>query len=173
MRSARGFTLIEIMVVLAIAATLTTLVILRLGSWQNPDDPERILERIAARITHQCEQALFQSRPRGLRFSQAGYDAWQGGPEGWLPLPEQGPDQAQSIPRSLTMTLELSGYRVDLTEVEGLVDGEDDDSVRPQVVCHPLGELTPFRLTLSGDDGKPRTLEGDASGRLTLLEERI
>ena len=34
--NARGFTLIEVLVVVVIAATLTALVVLRLGQWQSP-----------------------------------------------------------------------------------------------------------------------------------------
>jgi general secretion pathway protein H len=166
MRSARGFTLIEVLVVLAIAATLTTLVVLRLGSWQDPNHPQRLLERLAARVDHQCEQALFQSRPRGLRFTDQGYDAWQGGPEGWQRLPQRGPDQAQSIPQSLEVSLELGGYPVALPVLESSPDGGGPQDPRPQVVCHPLGELTPFRLTLTDQLGTPWTLEAEASGRL-------
>jgi prepilin-type N-terminal cleavage/methylation domain-containing protein len=182
MRPARGFTLIEVLVVLAIAATLTTRVVVRFGTWQDPDDPQRILERLAARISHQCEQALFQSRPRGLRLTARGYDAWQGGPDGWQPLPQQGPDQAQSIPRSLEFALELGGYPVDLPD-PGLYPSANPDPdstrergepepIRPQLICQPLGELTPFRLTLTEAQGEPWTLEGDASGRLTLPQDR-
>lgn len=182
MRPARGFTLIEVLVVLAIAATLTTLVVLRLGTWQAPDDPQRILERLAARINHQCEQALFQSRPRGLRFMAHGYDAWQGGPDGWQPLSQQGPDQAQSIPRSLEFALELGGYPVELPDPDPNPNLNPDPDpirergesrpIRPQVICQPLGELTPFRLTLTEAQGEPLILEGDASGRLTLPQDR-
>ncbi len=176
MRSARGFTLIEVLVVLAIAATLTTLVVLRFGTWQDPDDPQRILERLAARIDHQCEQALFQSRPRGLRLTARGYDVWQGGPDGWQPLPQQGPDQAQSIPRSLEFALELGGYPVDLPDPgagpDSARESGESGSISPQLICQPLGELTPFRLTLTEAQGEPWTLEGDASGRLTLPQDR-
>ena len=168
MRSARGFTLIEVLVVLAIAAALTSLVVLRLGTLQGPDDPKRFLERVAARITHQCEQSLFQSRPRGLRFSEQGYDAWAGSSDGWQPLAQQGPDQPQSIPQSLELALELGGYPVELAAVDRDADRDDFESVAPQVICHPLGELTPFRLTLSQATGERWVLEGEASGRLIL-----
>jgi len=171
MPSARGFTLIEVLVVLAIAATLTSLVLLRLGSWQNPEDPQRILERIAARMTHQCEQALFQSRPRGLRLTEQGYTAWQGGPDGWQPLPQRGPDQAQSIPRALDVALELGGYPVELGEGATAGDREEPGSLRPQIICQPLGELTPFRLILTQAAGPAWSLEGEAGGRLILAQD--
>jgi type II secretion system protein H len=170
-RPASGFTLIEVLVVLAIAATLTTLVILRLGAWQDPQDPQRLLERIAARIGHQCEQALFQSRPRGLRFSPSTVDAWQGGPEGWQALADRGADAALSIPPSTAVMLELGGYPVDLAAVEPEPEGSASPAIAPQVVCQPLGELTPFRLILTSADGQDWVLEGEASGRLILPEE--
>lgn len=190
----RGFTLIEVLVVIAITATLTALVVLRLGDLQDPDDPQRVLERVAARVNHQCEQALFQARPRGLRFgmlaseggvrtdSEIGYDAWQSSAEGWQVLPQQGPDQAQVIPEGLTVELMLGGYAVDLSAVElgldlqfaesqaanseaGFFRANDNPARRPQIVCEPLGELTPFRLSLS-QAGQRWTLEGQAGGHL-------
>jgi len=170
-RPARGFTLIEVLVVIAIAATMTALVVLRLGSLPRPDDPEWVLDRLAARIDHQCEQALFQARPRGLRISELGYEAWQSSAEGWRALPQSGADQAQAFPEGLAVELELAGYPVDLSEVDTsltLEVGQVQD-VRPQIICHPLGELTPFRLTLSLDRDR-WALEGEASGRLIRPE---
>ncbi|MEN1728258.1 MAG: prepilin-type N-terminal cleavage/methylation domain-containing protein [Pseudomonadota bacterium] len=169
-RRSSGFTLIEVLVVLAIAATLTALVVLRLGDLRSPDDPERLLERLAARVTHQCEQALFQARPRGLRFSEFGYVAWQSSAEGWRVLPQTGPDRAQMLPESLDIELVVSGYSVDLAEVEFDVEDLYDTGVRdvrPQVICHPLGELTPFQLTLAQNRDR-WTLTAEANGRLTI-----
>lgn len=152
--NARGFTLIEVLVVVAIAATLTALVVLRLGQWQSPDDPARQLERLSALISHQCEQAMFQSRPRGIRIAPDGYDFWQQRADGWLPLAPDGSNRPRELGQHLEVALSMDGYRVEL----------DDTSEQPQIVCQPLGELTPFELTLESGSQRWR-LRGQANGQ--------
>lgn len=151
-----GFTLIEILVVVAIAAILATLVILRLGVLQSPDSPELQLRRLAAQIEQQCEQALFQSHPRGLRLSREGYDFWQLLGEGWAPLP----DRARSWPADLKLRLVVEGHPVNLGQEAQL----------PQLVCQPLGELTPFDLQLEGQKQRA-TLSSQGSSLLVLQLE--
>ncbi len=151
---ARGFTLIEVLVVVAIAAILTALVVLRLGQWQSPDDPARQLERLSALIDFQCEQAMFQSRPRGVRVASDGYDFWQQRAEGWLPLTPNGSNRPRAFGQDLDVELLLAGYPVDL----------DDGNEQPQIVCQPLGELTPFELTLQSGRQRWR-LRGLSNGQ--------
>jgi len=155
--NARGFTLIEVLVVVVIAATLTALVVLRLGQWQSPDDPVRQLERLSALISHQCEQAMFQSRPRGIRVAIDGYDFWQQRSDGWLPLAPDGSNRPRSFGEVLDVSLSMDGYRVELEDVPD----------QPQIICQPLGELTPFELTLQSEAIRWQ-LVGRANGELEL-----
>lgn len=158
---ARGFTLIEVLVVVVIAATLTALVVLRLGQWQSPDNPARQLERLNALIDYQCEQAMFQSRPRGIRIVANGYDFWQRRSIDWLPLAPDGSNRPRQFDGSLEVSLSMAGYRVEL--------GDVTDQSQPQIVCQPLGELTPFELTLQSGTQRWQ-LVGTANGRFELVE---
>jgi len=159
----RGFTLIEVLVVVAIMAAVSALVVLRLGQWSSPDDPERVLERLAARLGHQCEQALFQGRARGLRLADHGYDFWALGPEGWQALADRPANRRQSFPDALTVELELAGQPAELDLPESAL--ADPERWPPQITCQPLGELTPFRLALI-QGRQSWELEGYGSGRL-------
>lgn len=159
MRSA-GFTLIEMLVVVTIAAVLAAMVVLRLGS-DGSEDPARQLERLAALIENQCEQAMFQARPRGIRITTAGFDFWQLADNAWQRLPSDGISRPRSWPVDVRPQLLLDGH-------SALIDA---DRAAPQIVCQPLGELSPFELQLQGDGGTWR-LAGRADGALMATSPR-
>lgn len=154
---AGGFTLIEVLVVVVIAAIVASLVILRLGDWRSGAEPVEQLERLAALIDYQCEQALFQSKPRGIRLTTEGYDFWQSTSEGWAPLP----DDEVARPRAWRGEVEL-----DLVVEERGVAIEEEPAA-PQLVCQPLGELTDFDLALRLD-GQTASLLGEPGGGLAV-----
>lgn len=143
--------------VVAIGATLTALVMLRVGQWRPADDVAGQLERVAGLVQAQCEQAMFQSRPRGVRVHPEGYDFWQLLADGWAPLAGEHLDRAREWAGEARPVLFLEGHRVDL----------DQPELAPQIVCQPLGELTGFELRLV-TPGERRTLVGTPSGRVEL-----
>ncbi|MEE4297750.1 MAG: type II secretion system minor pseudopilin GspH [Wenzhouxiangella sp.] len=143
-----GFTLIELLVVVTIAAILSALVVLSLGNWSSPEDPKHQLSRLAALLEQQCEQALFQSRARGLRVTDEGFDFWQSGPDGWQALPDSGAAAARRWPEGLAVELLLEGRQQGLRE----------EIETPQIHCQPLGQVTPFELALEGGGQRARLL---------------
>jgi general secretion pathway protein H len=153
----RGFTLLEMLVVVVIAAILTALVALRLGDWRSPDDPQHQLERLAALIEAQCQQAVFQSRPRGLRVTDAGYDFWQATSAGWVPLRGDGINRVRDWAGEVSPELLVDGHRLRL----------DNEPEGPQIICQPLGELTGFEVSLEFDQRR-WFLTGRGDGRLDV-----
>ncbi len=150
-----GFTLLEVLVVVAIGAILAAMVVLRLGQWGSPDDPAAQLERFGALLESQCQQAVFQARPRGLRVTDHGYDFWQATASGWVALRGDGLDRPRAWTGAVAPALLLGGHEARLSAtVEA-----------PQIVCQPLGELTLFELTLAKDQQRWR-VNGRGDGRL-------
>ena len=157
---AQGFTLIELLVVVVIGAVLAGVVALSVGGWRSDAAPERQMARFRALLEAQCDAALMQSRPRGVRLSLAGYDFWQATSEGWVALGSGGLDQPRDWPHGLEPTLIVEGRRQVLSE----------NPPQPQIVCQPLGELTAFELELGVGDER-RRLSADAGGRFSLDRE--
>ena len=160
-RAASGFTLIELLVVVLIGAILATLAVLSVGSWRSDDDPERQLARFAALLEAQCEQALFQYRPRGVRLDAAGYDFWQATADGWARVPDDRTGRPRSWPETAAPLLLIEGRRQRLEETAGA----------PQIVCQPLGEMTAFELAI-GPAGERVRLAGSAGGHLAIESDR-
>ena len=159
-RAQAGFTLIEVLVVVAIAAILAALVVLRLGTWSSGAEPERQLEKLAALIDFQCEQALFQSRARGIRLSREGYDFWQATAQGWAPLPGDETSRARAWRGEVDIDLVVEDRSVALEEAPA----------SPQLVCQPLGELTSFNLSIRSGS-RAAALIGSPGGQLAVETE--
>ncbi|QOC23136.1 prepilin-type N-terminal cleavage/methylation domain-containing protein [Wenzhouxiangella sp. AB-CW3] len=154
---ARGFTLLEVLVVVAIGAIMVGVVVLRMGDWRTEMSPDRQLERLAALIEAQCDQAMFQSRPRGIRITEEGYDFWQSASDGWVVLSGEGINRPRHWQGGLEPSLDVTGYRARL----------DEEPELPQLWCDPLGELSLFTLTLEGG-GLRASLSADRPGRLRV-----
>ncbi len=156
----RGFTLIEILVVLVIVAVLSIAATLALSG-----NAERRLadeaERFRALLAQSCQMAELGGREFGVVIDAEGYrfqrldgTQWQGFRDGEL-RPRRWPE----------------ALRLDLTR-EGrpllLATGE---RAMPQVVCFSTGELTPFVLTMAlGEDARWRVLAREDG---TLDSERV
>ena len=82
-----GFTLVELMIVMAIMALATTAVIVRL-----PDDRSRIredAERFALRVAGARDQAVLASRPIAVTVSTGGYSFSRRLQGQWRPLEDR------------------------------------------------------------------------------------
>jgi len=157
----RGFTLIEVLVVVVIAAILASLMVLRLGAWRSGAEPVEQLERLAALIDFQCEQALFQSKPRGIRLTSEGYDFWQPTGQGWVPVPDDEVSRARAWQGAVVLDLVVEDRAVAL----------DESPSSPQLICQPLGELTAFDLELRSG-ALTAAIAGEPGGGLAVEEVR-
>lgn len=159
-RPAAGFTLIELLVVVVIGAVLAGVAALSVGTWRSDAAPERQIERFRALLEAQCDAALMQSRPRGVRLTDSGYDFWQATSGGWVALRPEGVNRPRDWPQGLEPSLIVEGRRQALSEAPS----------QPQIICQPLGELTAFELEVAAGDQR-RRLSASAGGRFSLDQE--
>lgn len=136
-RSERGYTLIEILVVVVIAGVLASVALLRLGNTGPEQQLAREADRLQARLEALCEQALLTARPHGVRMTADGYDFWRHVGGQWQPLGEHERPLAASWPEGMRARLSVRGQPVAATT-----------ALRPQLVCSALEPFEPFEWQL-------------------------
>lgn len=156
----RGFSLIELLVVMVIVGVLLGAVVLRMSS-----SADRALEEAARRsqalIRLACERAAVTGIDVGFSLID---DRWLFGylrPQGWQPIADASSEELRprELGDGLRHELRREGQRLEL----------DPESDRPQLVCLSSGELSPFELRLGLVDGAFRwRLRGRLDGQIDL-----
>ena len=169
-RRSRGFTLIEILVVLALIALLTGMAVLSTGVIGNPETREA--RRLAATLKLAVDESRLQGRVLGLRFDSRGYsylelipgesDAGSGFEFVWNPIARRGALAARDWPASLRPELSINGRPA--------VASMSSNTRTPQIVLLPEGEFTPFSLRLSGPREAGVLVRFSASGKLDIQD---
>lgn len=158
----KGFTLIEIMVVVVIAAVLIGAVTLSF-----PPVGDKLIKENADRFTALLslaqDEAILQSTELAIEITPDGYSFYHNENNSWANLNEN-PFSKRKLPEQINTELYLDGILIDL------IDREES---KPQVVILSSGEITPFIYTLQFKDKSKITLNVDANGgveKTTSLE---
>jgi len=161
----RGFTLIEILVVVVILGVVIGAVTLAIGSVGGERQLARQAEQVRALFAYACEQAEFSGRDVGISLDMRGFHFSIAAGNDWI----------ASDASELRARTWLSGTLPTLSRDAQAVAVTDKAPEKPQLVCFSSGELTPFRLELAlagvaqhyRIDGQP---DGDV--RLSMVESR-
>lgn len=148
-----GFTLIEVMVGVAIFAVLSALVV---GSIQSNGDRNAKLEaqRFIAVVNEVRDEALISGKTFALQMNEKGKHygfqvlggAEQGTPDTLL--------RTRHLHKSVKLKWEVfeEFNQEDDEDVEDLEAEQDSSVVEPKVYITALGEITPFQTRFGGDD---------------------
>src|SRR5277367_1823632 len=162
----RGFTLVEILVVLVIIAIVISLAVLSISVTGRDSQLDEESRRIAGLIGLLHDRALLEGRDFGLRLEPTAYEfvVYEPLRDRWLSLNQEQEFRRRSLPKGLSFQLELDSQVVVIKEVDrGLSDNQPPPG--PQVGLAASGEGTPFRLILVRQDtGARASVSGDALG---------
>lgn len=139
MNAERGFTLIEVLVAVAIVALMAAAVALSVGNAGANRAAEREAQRLAQLVEHVCERASLTGRPHGMHVAvdRYAFSVWDGNNFVFV-------NRDELRPRELP-----SGLRFEFGAVGSGVSLAEKFAEKPQVLCWPSGELTPFTLDIT------------------------
>ena len=159
-RAARGFTLLEILVVVLIIGIIVTFAALSLGNRAIDSQLEDEAERLHQLFAVASEDAEVQGLELGWRYLPDGYEFLVLNQDGWQPF-AAGPLRSRTLPNALYLDLNVEGHAIPPA-------AESDKTREPQVLLLSSGESSPFRLDMHAHGYRPYVrVEGDALGRLS------
>jgi general secretion pathway protein H len=157
---ARGYTLIEILVVVAIMAIVAGAAMLALGAAGNARQVERESQRLAELARAVCERALATGHDYGIHLGRGGYAFSRGGYRRWE-IESAGDLRPRVLPDGFDLSASREGKPLELTH---------DTPLEPQLVCYASGELTPFVARIEIDPQSVMEVVGEIDATLTTRQ---
>ncbi len=170
MRS-KGFTLVEILVVVVIMAIVISLAILAVGTTGRDTQLDEESRRIEGLVGMLHERGLLEGRDFGLRIEPTAYEfvVYEPRRDRWMTLDQEHEFRHRELPKGLSFQLELDSQIVVIKPIDRNL-ASDQAPPSPQVAIAASGEGTPFRLTLRRDGTTAKaSVRGDALGKITRV----
>ncbi len=177
----RGFSLLEILVWMAIAAIAISFVGLAVGSGSRADQFTAETERLSGMMQLAREEAVLTSKPIGLRFlaepnaqSQTISYEWSVFEQGrWLPLSQHNYFRPASLMAGVSFDIRLEGRGIELMTAEQDEQDEQNSQAgyQPDIFFLHSGEIAPaFEIELHAEAlARQYLLEGNPLGQLRML----
>lgn len=145
----RGFTLIEIMVVVLIIGVLSAGLLLSVSLTGRDRELEKESDRLLALINYAREQAELQTREYGIIFQDDNYEfvSYDVHRQVWRSIFEDDVLQLRRLPYGLDVKLKIETRPIVLKKPENAKDKT------PNVMIFSSGDLTQFEVTLEREGG--------------------
>lgn len=161
----RGFTLLEIIVVVVIIGVLASLMTFSLGGNSRVNALEDEARRLTALVELAAQESVLQSQELMLEVSATGYGFAAYNGEVWQPLAGDDILRAREMPDDIRLSAVVDG--VDLSgDAEAEEGGQGVDVARVFILSS--GEMSTFEITLRLFGGPAFRLDGGPTGALDL-----
>lgn len=165
-RGASGFTLLEVLVVVAIIGILVTFATLSMSNRALDDRLEVEAARLEQTLILASEEAETKGIDLGFRYTAEGYGFYAAGKDGkWQPYAETGPLRIRALADPFYLELRIEGRAV-----AAAVDRKDGKEVKiePQVLLLSSGEITAATFDLKAANYRPYyRIEAEALGKIS------
>ena len=179
--SQSGFTLIEILVVVVVIATIVSIGILSLGLLGDDRQLRREAARIGSLLEVAQDEAIMQGREFGLEVMRESYRFVEYDPlqRLWADVPAEDIFRARQLPENIEFDLYIEDKSIlleldaaDLSEPEDERDNDARKEYAPHIYIFSSGDTTPFQLRLV-DARQEYTviLTADVTGKVEVLTE--
>lgn len=164
----RGFTLLEVTVVMVIIAILAGFITLSIGNRADEDRLQVQAQRLQQLLGLAADESQLKGIPLGLQFTDDGYRFLTLDPKTkhWLPYQTSGPLRPRPLPAPFRVEL-----RIDDRAVPPQPAKQPPEKVKPQVLIYSSGQMTAFHAVFSAP-GVPLyyVLSADDLGNVTLRQ---
>ncbi len=170
MRS-KGFTLVEILVVVVIIAIVISLAVLSIGTTGRDSQLDEESRRIEGLVGLLHERALLEGRDFGLRIEPTAYEfvVYEPRRDRWLAFDQEHEFRRRNLPKGVSFQLQLDSQIVVIKAIDRKL-ASNAVPPTPQLAIAASGEGTPFRLTLLREGTNARaSVDGDALGKITRI----
>jgi general secretion pathway protein H len=174
-----GFTLLEIMVVVAIIGIVLSVAVLSLNTVGNDEQIDTEVLRFESLVETARDEALLQGREYGIEFLQQGYRFLELDPvtRQWGEIFGDDILRHRDLPPFLEFELYLEGQQIELNYEAVALDAENDETLKqfqPHVFLFSSGDMTPFELYVRHLDREAAIgLEGDLLGGIARIEDEF
>jgi general secretion pathway protein H len=170
-RAARGFTLIELMIVVFVIGLVTAGVVISFSGSSRDEQLEREADRLDALFDYVREQAELQTRDYGFRISNRGYSfvVFDVLANQWRPAEEDDALRERPFPAGIETEVVVEGRKVVLETRK-----KDVEDFMPQIMIFSNGDLSSFEVALwregNNDNNKRARIYTDESANVNLLQ---
>ncbi len=154
-----GFTLIEIIVVIAIIGFVLTIATISIGDPQ-VKRMKQTSERFTSLIQLAKEQAIFNSQEYALSVWDTGYAFYILDQSGWVEVTDDRIFRNRTLPDGIEHKLYLDGIKVVLSA---------EDKKKPQIFITSDGEISPFQLDITDLDEWTYQINFDELGKFEIV----
>jgi general secretion pathway protein H len=164
----KGFTLVEILVVMLIMAVIISLAVLAVSSTGRDSQLDEESRRIEGLLGLLHERALLEGRDFGLRIEPAAYEfvVFDSRRNRWLMMDQEREFRHRELPKGVSFQLQLDSQTVVIKPIDRNLSSGDPPG--PQIAIAASGEGTPFRLILLREATQAKSVvDGDALGKIS------
>jgi general secretion pathway protein H len=178
-RQARGFTLIEILVVVIIIATISSMALLSMNLIGDDRELDTERKRLATLLGVAQDEAVMQGREFGLEVLRAGYRFVEFDPltSQWSEILGDDLYRLRQLPEGMELELYVEDKRILLdadpkvfeTPKENEISMEVDDYM-PHLLLFSSGEMTAYEIRLRRDaNDQELVMRGDILGDIEIV----